>query len=288
MGAPCEWYTERTIFFTSGTMARAPAATSHIHPEDSTLCFRRAGCVFCFVAIPGPVSGSTPDHEQRSQRQRGPGACLGHAPALVFPKEFTRPSRSSLVLIQAHGAATGGDRLEEALGSGVIDDTAATSSPACTWSPARARFRSPSPTAPSPAPVIATQPARERHRRAPAGPAARRRSCRPCWAIPTAMRVGDEAYVVGNPFWSVRLDERGGHLRLRPHLPARPTAVKLEGLIQIDAAVNPGNSGGPLLNRYGQVVGIVTGIANPPIKTSSSASVLPCRSTSPAAGRFTA
>ncbi len=80
---------------------------------------------------------------------------------------------------------------------------------------------------------------------------------------PYAMRVGDEAFVVGNPlglYSSMSAGVISGFDRsFRPQGSTR----KLEDLIQFDAAVNPGNSGGPLLNRDGQVVGIVTALANP-------------------------
>jgi S1-C subfamily serine protease len=80
---------------------------------------------------------------------------------------------------------------------------------------------------------------------------------------PGALREGDEAFVVGNPlglYGSMSAGVISGFDRA-----FKPEAADqvLRGLIQVDAAVNPGNSGGPLLNRYGEVVGIVTGIANP-------------------------
>jgi len=78
-----------------------------------------------------------------------------------------------------------------------------------------------------------------------------------------ALRVGDEAYVVGNPFGLYSSMSSGVISGFDRTFRPPGTNQAIEGLIQVDAAVNPGNSGGPLLNRYGHVVGIVTGIINP-------------------------
>ena len=80
---------------------------------------------------------------------------------------------------------------------------------------------------------------------------------------PNTMNVGDEAYAVGNPFGLYSSMSAGVISGFNRTFEPTGSSQKLQGLIQIDAAVNPGNSGGPLLNRYGQVIGIVTGIVNP-------------------------
>jgi S1-C subfamily serine protease len=80
---------------------------------------------------------------------------------------------------------------------------------------------------------------------------------------PGALHIGDDAYVVGNPFGLYGSISAGVVSGLGRTFTMPTTGQTLDGLIQVDAAVNPGNSGGALLNRDGQVVGIVTGLINP-------------------------
>ena len=104
---------------------------------------------------------------------------------------------------------------------------------------------------------------------------------------PNAMRVGDEAYAVGNPLGLAGSMSAGVISGFDRSLPISDE-LELHGLIQFDTAVNPGNSGGPLLNRRGEVIGIVTALANPseqnffigigfavPITTAASAAGMP-------------
>jgi S1-C subfamily serine protease len=74
-------------------------------------------------------------------------------------------------------------------------------------------------------------------------------------------QVGDEAYAVGHPLGYVGSLSAGVISGLDRSVEATG-GRRLQGLIQFDTAVNPGNSGGPLLNRAGQVIGIVTALAN--------------------------
>ena len=79
----------------------------------------------------------------------------------------------------------------------------------------------------------------------------------------SALRIGDEVFTVGNPLGLVGSLSAGVVSGLDREFQPSDRDIRLEGVIQFDAAVNLGNSGGPLLNKRGQVVGIVTGLINP-------------------------
>jgi S1-C subfamily serine protease len=68
---------------------------------------------------------------------------------------------------------------------------------------------------------------------------------------------------VGHPLGLTNSLSAGVISALGRTIPPRRGDAGMTDVIQFDAAVNPGNSGGPLLNREGQVVGIVTALANP-------------------------
>ena len=84
------------------------------------------------------------------------------------------------------------------------------------------------------------------------------------------LRVGQRGFVLGNPFgWDGTLTT-GIISSLNRDLPSRVAGRPMRSLIQTDAAMNPGNSGGPLLNTSGQMIGMCVAIAT---KTGQNAGV---------------
>jgi S1-C subfamily serine protease len=182
-------------------------------------------------------------------------------PAPAYSASVYQTILPSFVLIQVHGEDTDGEETN-GVGSGVIvDDRGAILTSLHVVAEASAITLTFADGSKSGAQVMVTQPEND---------IAVLQATQPPSELPPAtlgnpntMRIGDEAFVVGNPlglYGSMSAGVISGFDRsYRPP----NTAKRLEGLIQFDAAVNPGNSGGPLLNRNGQVVGIVTGLVNP-------------------------
>jgi S1-C subfamily serine protease len=73
--------------------------------------------------------------------------------------------------------------------------------------------------------------------------------------------VGDPVVAIGNPFGLDRTVTTGIVSALQRQIQA-PNGFSISDVIQTDAAVNPGNSGGPLLDASGRVVGINSQIAS--------------------------
>jgi putative serine protease PepD len=83
------------------------------------------------------------------------------------------------------------------------------------------------------------------------------------FAAPSAIVIGQDVYVIGYPLGLGKSISSGivsGMSRILP----RTTSSWLSPYIQTDAAVSPGNSGGPLLDACGRVVGLITGKISAP------------------------
>lgn len=75
------------------------------------------------------------------------------------------------------------------------------------------------------------------------------------------LKVGQMIYAIGNPFGLERTMTTGIISSLNRSLPSK-SGRTMKSMIQIDAALNRGNSGGPLLDSRGRLIGMNTAIAS--------------------------
>ena len=74
--------------------------------------------------------------------------------------------------------------------------------------------------------------------------------------------LGETVIAIGNPF-GLGHSVSQGILSARNRKMRMPTGATFDDILQTDAAVNPGNSGGPLIDINGKLLGIITAIQSP-------------------------
>lgn len=81
------------------------------------------------------------------------------------------------------------------------------------------------------------------------------------WGDSNKLQVGMRVFAIGNPFGLDRTLTTGIVSSLNRSLRTDNNRL-IKGVIQTDAAINPGSSGGPLLNRKAELIGITTAIVS--------------------------
>ena len=72
-----------------------------------------------------------------------------------------------------------------------------------------------------------------------------------------AINVGEPVYAIGNPLGELTFTFTGGYVSAKDRSVTMSDGTVMN-MLQTDTAINSGNSGGPLFDKYGQVVGIVS------------------------------
>lgn len=88
-------------------------------------------------------------------------------------------------------------------------------------------------------------------------------------ASSSSVQVGDTVYAIGTPYGLEETFTKGIVSALEREI-AAPDGAKITGAIQTDTALNPGNSGGPLLDEQGEVIGVNSQIASDAVQSEGS------------------